>query len=67
MISKEEKVAYPAVLEMHKDLVARQFLRCCFNCDDMNKDTNVCQKYKMQPPVRVMTFSCPEWTPEIPF
>ena len=58
----------PAVQALHSYALEVGLVRGCWNCDNMNRDTNVCQKYKVQPPVRVITFSCgADWVDRIPF
>lgn len=48
-------------------LLDSHVFRGCWNCDYMNRDTNVCQRFKLQPPVQVITFGCRDWVMLIPF
>jgi uncharacterized protein YwlG (UPF0340 family) len=58
----------PAVEALHAYLQENGVVHSCWNCEHMNRDTNICQQYKAQPPIRVMTFSCGAgWTDRIPF
>jgi len=58
----------PAIQALHSYALEFGLVRSCWSCDNMNRDTNVCQKFKVQPPVRVITFSCgPDWEERVPF
>lgn len=68
MITLRERIAVPAADALFRELIQAQVIRSCINCDHMNIETNVCFKYKMQPPAPTIVFGCGEgWFPLIPF
>lgn len=68
MIPLRERISVPAADALFRELIRSQVIRSCANCDAMNTTTNVCQTFKLQPPVNTMVFSCGDhWEPMIPF
>ncbi len=53
---------------IHQELLDRQILQSCFNCDSFRHETMTCTLFKVRPPARVIVFSCgDQWRGEIPF
>jgi hypothetical protein len=50
---------------LHQDLVKRQVIMSCLNCDEWTGIS--CSKYRMMPPPEVLVFACENWCPDIPF
>lgn len=44
-----------------------EFTKCCITCDTFNEKEEICTKYNMKPPARVIAFGCPEYVNDIPF
>ncbi len=52
----------------HQEMLDRQVLHSCLNCESWHDKTEICVLFKMKPPARVIVFSCGEqWLGEIPF
>ena len=53
---------------LHESLINRQLICSCFNCEHMNKETELCDLYKMRPPMHIIIYACGDsWMGEIPF
>lgn len=52
-------------------LFPAEFVKCCLTCDNFKETEEICMKFKMKPPARVIAFSCGEnyenINDEIPF
>lgn len=69
-MTHQEKLKQIAAAQaiMHKELLDRQVLQSCLNCEAWDPKTETCKLFKMKPPARVIVFSCGEqWLGEIPF
>ena len=54
--------------DLHENLIAKQMIMSCFNCEYMDKATELCSVYNVRPPLHVLIYSCREaWMGEIPF
>lgn len=64
---KEKQVAAAQAI-MHQELLDRQVLQSCLNCESFRPETETCALFKVRPPARVIVFSCgDQWRGEIPF
>lgn len=52
---------------IHKELLECEVIHGCVNCAHCDVDKNLCNLYNLQPPIRVVTFGCPNWVSIIPF
>jgi hypothetical protein len=69
-MTHQEKVKQIAAAQaiMHQELLDRQVLQSCLNCDFFCHESETCALFKMKPPARVIVFSCgDQWLGEIPF
>ena len=64
MASKKTRLPKPF---SHEDLIRRQLLASCFNCERFDHANEVCLQFDARPPAKVLVFGCPEWEGEIPF
>lgn len=58
-----KKLANEVALEWMK----QGLYRTCLNCINWNDRTELCQKYKSRPPLKVIVTGCEEHDDEIPF
>jgi hypothetical protein len=57
-----------ASIIMHREMIDRQMLQSCINCESWDSKIETCLHFKMKPPAKVIVFSCGEqWLGEIPF
>lgn len=35
--------------------------KCCFTCDNVDLDNDKCKKWNAKPPIKIITFGCPDW------
>jgi hypothetical protein len=45
----------------------RAATKTCMTCDHFRQVDEICQKYNMRPPAKVIAFGCPAYEDEIPF
>lgn len=51
-------------------MTSGEFHKTCITCDKFNEKEEVCMKFKMKPPARVIAFACAEYdniNDDIPF
>lgn len=51
-------------------MLPEKIIKSCLTCDHFNEPEEVCKKYKMKPPARVIAFGCESYfssDEEIPF
>jgi hypothetical protein len=48
-------------------LVDNGFFRSCLNCSEWNKDLDLCFKFKVKPPTKVIVTGCEHHSDVIPF
>lgn len=41
--------------------------QCCPNCDQWDRDKDVCKKWNIAPPAKVIILGCEDWEVNIPF
>lgn len=51
----------------HEDMLIRQLVASCYNCESFNKDKEICLMCNQRPPAQVIVFGCDGWEGEIPF
>lgn len=42
----------------HEHLIDAQIFRSCLNCDNYNKEADICNHYNAKPPAHVIVYSC---------
>ena len=52
------------------EMLPEEMIKSCITCETFNESTEVCNKYKMKPPARIIAFGCPDYnniSEDIPF
>ena len=44
-----------------------QLGKCCITCDYFKETEELCKRYDVRPPARVIALGCSSYEPEIPF
>lgn len=65
-ILKRLEDARDAIAHSLAGAVERSVVTCC-SCDHFNQASEICGKYNMRPPAKVIAFGCPAYENEIPF
>ena len=55
------------IIELQNSLIKSDSITTCTNCEEWDKDKQLCNKYKVLPPAEVIVTGCPEWMFTIPF
>lgn len=50
---------------LHKELIEMLIVRSCLNCGYFHNA--MCAKWNATPPPETIVYSCPSWTPRLPF
>jgi len=62
-----QRLIHRIAVELTHKLIVDGAMQSCLNCYHFNEKDEICGKYQMRPPARVIVTSCPEWEDEIPF
>lgn len=62
-------------IKFQEDVLFFGVWQSCLNCHHWSENAkakpkeplNICNKFKVQPPLKVIVVSCPEWLPHVPF
>lgn len=47
---------------MYETLVEMHALESCLGCTQFDEQHELCTKFQVRPPARIIAFGCPEWT-----
>jgi len=66
-IERDEKQRNKLRSDNQKAQVDNFLWQCCLNCDQWEKDKELCQKWNMKPPAKIIILGCEDWEVSIPF
>lgn len=67
MNTNERQALQAKRIDFQKQIIVQQVWSSCLNCEEWDKETELCGQFKAKPPLEVIVHGCPQWYGEIPF